>query len=65
MTQTLPCPVCKSTIYFEPTQLLQGVGFQCTNCFSEVKISGQSLDQAKKLYDDFKRMKTEVLNAKK
>ncbi len=60
--QVIPCPVCNTKIPFDPTQLMQGVKFQCPNqqCDASIGLAMESKPIVEEAMDKFKEMKGTV-----
>ena len=55
--QTIPCPVCKTDIYFDVKSLLSGNQFTCTNCGSAIGLAEESKPLVKNANDKFESLK--------
>lgn len=42
MQNAIPCPCCKTPIYFDLNLLLQGEAFECSNCRSRISLPHRS-----------------------
>lgn len=64
-TQTIPCPVCKSPIIFDPKLLIQGKKFSCGACGGAVGIAQESLEQVKNASHHYEALLTQSGSQKK
>jgi transcription elongation factor Elf1 len=56
--QTIPCPVCGSSIAFDARQLLAGGKFTCTRCGESISIASSgmaSVAEALRKMEELKR----------
>jgi len=56
--QTLPCPVCQTSITFDVHGLLQGKKYTCPNCNSSIGLgdeSKSSVEEAMKKFEELKK----------
>lgn len=42
MPNAIPCPTCRTPIYFDLALLLKGEAFECSQCHSRISLTPQS-----------------------
>jgi len=63
--QTIPCPVCKTSIPFDTVQLLNGVKFACPNCKSEIGLATESKPLVQEIMKKLEQVKNAIIVEKK
>jgi transcription initiation factor IIE alpha subunit len=59
--QKIPCPVCSTQIPFEVNSLLRGEKFACPKCHSIVAIAQESIQETKKVVEQYEKLKSNGL----
>ncbi|ALM48460.1 hypothetical protein AMR72_05825 [Flavobacterium psychrophilum] len=58
--QTIPCPVCKTGIPFDPFQLLMGVPLTCPGCGNTISLGKESSTKAKEQLDEITKYRKSI-----
>jgi len=56
-TQSIPCPICSTSINFDPQQLIQGFKFACNNCHATVGLTQDSIPLVASVYEKIDELK--------
>jgi uncharacterized Zn finger protein (UPF0148 family) len=57
MEQQMPCPVCRTPIFFNVYHLLQGERFVCPSCQAAITLSPESHDPVQNALDKLDKLK--------
>ncbi len=58
--QSIPCPVCNTSIPFELNKLLAGVQFVCPSCMAAIGLSGESKEIVKDTMNKLQEIKNNM-----
>lgn len=62
--QSIPCPVCNTSIPFELNKLLAGVQFVCPTCMAAIGLSGESKEIVKDTMTKLQEIKSSMSSQK-
>ena len=55
--QSIPCPICQSSIRFDPIALVKGYKFSCPKCSAVVGIAQDALKTANDALEKYEALK--------
>lgn len=53
----IPCPSCKTEIFYNVVALIRGASFNCQTCSSQIKIASSSVSELKNTYEKYVELK--------
>jgi transcription initiation factor IIE alpha subunit len=62
--QSIPCPVCQTTIPFDTQHLLMGVQFTCSKCNAQIGLSPEHKGTVLDTFDKLQKLKDDALKNK-
>lgn len=62
--QSIPCPDCQTSIFFDPQMLLKGMQFACPNCHASLGLASESKEIVEQSLDKFNKLKSDILKMK-
>lgn len=68
MPNAIPCPTCRTPIYFDLALLLKGEAFECSQCHSRISLTPQSrsvVAEASARLEELKQQASRQLDEKK
>ncbi|MCB0707760.1 MAG: hypothetical protein KDC34_20740 [Saprospiraceae bacterium] len=57
LSNSMPCPICKTNIPFDPIGLIKGAQFACPGCQAQIGISGQEVPRAEEALEKLEEIK--------